>query len=108
MKKSEIAISASLVPIDYFMVVLAGIAAYYIRYLEVVRRVRPIIFDLPFEPYFKIVWLMAFIWVVSFWLAGLYSMKGTRRTIDEISNIILGCSTAIMVLMLPQLDWLLR
>lgn len=100
MKRSEIAISASLVPIDYIMVVLAGLASYYVRYLESVQTIRPVIFDLPFEPYLKVIWLMALIWPVSFWLAGLYSMRGTRRTVDEISKIILGCSTAIMILML--------
>ncbi|MFA4872168.1 MAG: sugar transferase, partial [Patescibacteria group bacterium] len=99
MKRSEIAFSASLVPIDYLMVILAGIASYYIRFWEPVQRIRPIIFNLHFEPFLAILWLMALIWLFSFWLAGLYSMQGTRRTIDEISHIILGCSTAVMILM---------
>lgn len=99
MKRSEIAISASLVPIDYIMVVLAGITSYYIRFWEPVRQIRPIIFDLSFFVFFKFSLIMALIWIISFWIGGLYAMSSTRRTIDEISKIILSCSTAVMVLM---------
>ncbi len=99
MKRTEIAISASLVPIDYLMVFLAGIASYYIRFWEPVTEIRPIIFDLSFAFFFKFLILIVFVWIVSFWLGGLYSMRSTRRTMDEISKIILCCSTAIMALM---------
>lgn len=99
MKKSEIAISASLVPIDYLMVILAGLASYFIRFWQPIQNIRPVIFDLPFQPFMDILWLVALIWPLSFALAGLYSMKSTRRTVDEISKIILSCSTAVMALM---------
>ncbi len=99
MKKSEIAISASLVPIDYLMVILAGIISYTLRYWEPIRQVRPIIFDLPFKEFLSFLWLIAIIWIFSFAVAGLYSMRSTRRTIDEIFKIVLGCSTAVMILM---------
>lgn len=99
MKRSELAISASLVPIDYLMVMVAGIGAYYVRFWEPVKDIRPVIFNLPFGFFFN--WLIVFglIWLASFAVAGLYSMKGNSRWIDEISKIILGCSTAVMMLM---------
>lgn len=99
MKRSEIAISASLVPIDYLMVILAGIVSYFIRFWQPVKDIRPVIFNLEFNIFMDLLWLIALIWVFSFAVAGLYSMKSTRRTIDEISKIILGCSTAVMILM---------
>ncbi|HNP74870.1 MAG TPA: sugar transferase [bacterium] len=99
MKRSEIAISASLVPIDYLMVVLAGIISFYARYWEPVQEIRPVIFDLRFDSYLRIVLMVALLWLVSFAFAGLYSMRGTRRAIDEFYKIILGCSTAVMLLM---------
>ena len=99
MKRSEIAISASLVPIDYMMVVLAGITSYYIRFWQPVVAIRPIIFDLSFLFFLKFSLVMALIWIVSFSLSGLYAMSSTRRIIDEVSKIILSCSTAVMVLM---------
>ncbi|MEK7653137.1 MAG: sugar transferase [Patescibacteria group bacterium] len=99
MKRSEIAISASLVPIDYLMIILAGITSYFIRYWEPVKNIRPVIFNLPFGEFMDLMWLIALIWVFSFVIAGLYSMTGTRRLIDEIFKIILGCSTAFAILM---------
>lgn len=99
MKRSELAISASLVPIDYLMVLLAGIMAYYVRFWEPIKDIRPVIFNLPFGFFFN--WLLVFglLWSASFVLAGLYSMRGTSRWVDELSKIILACSTAVMVLM---------
>lgn len=99
MKRTEIAISASLVPIDYLMVLLAGLASYSIRYWEPVREIRPIIFDLPFPFFLRFLMAIALVWLVSFWLSGLYAMGSTRRAIDETAKIILACSTAVMVLM---------
>jgi exopolysaccharide biosynthesis polyprenyl glycosylphosphotransferase len=99
MKRSEVAISASLVPIDYITVVLAGITAYFIRYLEPVQNIRPVVFDLQFDSYLLLLWGIALIWVISFAITGLYSMRGTRRPIDEISKIISGSLTAVAILM---------
>lgn len=99
MKKSEIAISASLVPIDYLMVIAAGIASYFFRYWEPIRNIRPIIFNLPFSFFITWMWLIALIWIIGFALAGLYAMGSARRPIEEIGRIILGCSTAVMFLM---------
>ncbi|MEK7167855.1 MAG: hypothetical protein AAB791_02520, partial [Patescibacteria group bacterium] len=95
MKKSEIAISASLVPVDYLMVVLAGIVSYFIRYIGPIQEIRPVIFDLKFNTYLDLLWLISLIWIISFALAGLYSMRGAKKAMDELSRIILGCSTAV-------------
>lgn len=99
MKRSELVISISLVPLDYLMIILAGIASYYVRFWQPVADIRPIIFNLPFWSYFNWLLLFALLWVISFVIAGLYSMKGNSRAIDEISKIILGCSTAVTALM---------
>lgn len=99
MKRSELIVSLSLLPVDYLMVVLAGIASYYIRFWEPIKEIRPVIFNLPFWSFMNWVVILAFIWLLVFALAGLYSMRGTNRAIDEISKILLGCSTAVAGLM---------
>ncbi|MFA6593933.1 MAG: sugar transferase [Candidatus Buchananbacteria bacterium] len=99
MKRSEIIISAGLVPIDYLMVVLAGIAGYYFRFWEPISSYRPVIFNLPFPYFLSWLWLMAVIWIVTFALAGLYNMRGTSRAIDEVSKIILASTAAVAILM---------
>jgi len=99
MKRSEIAFSASLVPIDYLMIILAGITAYNVRLWEPVQNIRPVIFDLPYDQFMAVLLVIPILWLIMFGLAGLYTMKSTRRTVDEISKIFLGSSTAIMGLM---------
>ena len=89
----------SLVPIDYLMVVLAGIAAYYVRFWEPIAVIRPVIFNLPFWFFFNWLLIFALVWIAAFIIAGMYSMRGTSRAIDELSKIILGCSTAIAAMM---------
>lgn len=99
MKRSELIISVSLVPMDYLMVILAGIASYYVRFWEPILEIRPAVFNLPFWTFLNWILALAFIWLAAFALAGLYSMRGTSRAIDEIFKIILSCSTAVAALM---------
>jgi len=98
MKKSELFFSFLLVPLDFLMIILAGISAYYIRFAQITTEIRPVIFNLLFEDYFKIVLLIALAWLVIFALAGLYSIKDTRKLIKEIYRVILACSTGLMLI----------
>ena len=98
MKRSELFFSFFIVPLDFAMIVLAGISAYYIRYTEFFQRFRPIIFDLEFYGYIKIVLLIALFWLVIFALAGLYNIKGAKKLVKEIYRVILACSTGLMLI----------
>ena len=66
MKKTELFFSLILVPLDYVLLILAGISAYFIRFSNFTISIRPIIFNLPFEEYFRAVLLIAFFWVIIF------------------------------------------
>jgi len=98
MKRSELFFSFLLVPLDFLMIVLAGISAYCIRYAEFFQELRPVIFELEFRGYIKIVLLIAFFWLIIFALAGLYNIKGARRLVKEIYRVILACSTGFMLI----------
>ncbi len=100
MKRSELFFSFLLVPLDFAMIVLAGISAYYIRYADFFQHFRPIIFDLEFVGYIKIVLLIAFFWLVIFALAGLYNIKGTRKLVKETYRVVLACSTGLMLIVI--------
>jgi len=97
MKRNELFFSFLLVPLDYLMIILAGISAYYIRYAEFITDLRPIIFDLSFSEYFKALLLVAFIFLLVFAFAGLYVIKGPRRYIKESFRVIEASSTALMI-----------
>ncbi len=80
------------------MIILAGTSAYYLRFTGLATEIRPVIFSLPFGEYFKILLLIAAAWLIIFALAGLYSIKGSRRLTEEIYRVILACSTGLMLI----------
>jgi putative colanic acid biosynthesis UDP-glucose lipid carrier transferase len=100
MKKSELVFSSLLVPLDYLMIILAGISAYYIRYADFFQRFRPIIFDLEFGGYFKALIIIAFVWLIIFALSGLYTINSARKLVKEIYRVILACSTGFVVIVI--------
>ena len=98
MKRSELFFSFLLVPLDFLMIVSAGVSAYYLRFTALATEIRPVIFNLPFSQYFKILLLISLAWLVIFALAGLYNIKGSRRLTEEVYRVILACSTGLMLI----------
>ncbi len=103
MKKLDIVFTAILVPIDFLMLFLAALVAYFLRF-QVFIQYRPIVFDLPLKSYVNAVLLIILLWLFIFVLIGLYKFE-RRRFIDEFSKIILACSAgfaAVVILMFFQ------
>lgn len=96
MKKSELAFSAILVPLDYAVLIAAGLLAYHIRFTAIAD-LRPVQEVLPFNAYLNILFVVAAVWVAIFGISGLYSVRSTRRAVDEIAKIFLACSTGILL-----------
>jgi len=95
MKKTELTFAVISVPLDYLMIVLAALAAYFLRFGRLITGIRPVIFELPLKQYLFLVSLIAIGWLFIFALSGLYNIK-RKRFIDEISKIFLACSTSIL------------
>ncbi|PLX22131.1 hypothetical protein C0584_00045 [Candidatus Parcubacteria bacterium] len=100
MKRNELFFSFLLVPLDYIMIILAGVSAYYIRYADFVTEIRPVIFDLPFGEYFQALSIVALIFLFVFAFTGLYSIKSPRRYIRESFRVTQACSTGLMVVVI--------
>ncbi len=100
MKRSELIFSSILVPLDYLMIVLAGVSAYYIRFSEFTTDIRPAIFSLPFLEYFKILLWVALAWVFIFAFLGLYNIKGTKKIVKEFYRVVSACSTGFMLIVI--------
>ncbi|HPA25350.1 MAG TPA: sugar transferase [bacterium] len=96
MKKSDLIFSAILVPLDYVMTILAALTAYSLRYVDWVKEIRPVAFNLQFNQYFNYVWPIALGWIIIFSIAGLYRISGSKSLFDEIGKIFLACSTAML------------
>ncbi|MFH1772952.1 MAG: sugar transferase [Patescibacteria group bacterium] len=100
MKQSELFFSFLLVPLDFLMIVLAAISAYNFRFTQLVTDIRPIIFNLQFNEYLKIVLLIAVLWIIIFAFAGLYNIRGAKSLVKEIYRVILACSTGLVLIVI--------
>jgi exopolysaccharide biosynthesis polyprenyl glycosylphosphotransferase len=98
MKKIESFFSVLFVPVDFILLVLAGISAYYLRFSQWSASIRPVIFNLSFSTYFQSVLVIAALWVIIFMLAGLYQIKGARQLAAEIQKIFFACSTGFALI----------
>ncbi len=85
-------------PVDFLLVILAGISAYYLRFSSWSVTVRPAIFSLPFADYFRSVVFIAIFWTLIFVIAGLYQIKAANQLAQEIRKIFLACSTGLALI----------
>ncbi len=95
MKKTELFFSTLFIPVDFAMVILAGISAYYLRFSDWTINVRPVIFDLPFSGYMRSLVVIALLWMIVFAISGLYQIRSARKLAQELSRIFLACSSAL-------------
>lgn len=100
MKKLDLIFTAILVPVDFIMIILATLAAYFLRFAPIVTDIRPAIFNLPLREYLAIAFFIAIFWLVLFALSGLYKIKDNKSTAEEFYKIFLGCSAGIMLVMI--------
>ncbi len=98
MKKAELTFAVISVPVDYLMLIGAGISAYWLRYAEWVQAIRPIVFDLDYRQYLEVVFLIALFWLIIFALQGLYTITWHKRLIDELTQIVFACSAGLMLI----------
>ncbi len=100
MKKSELFFSSLLVPLDYLMIVAAGLSAFYIRHSDFITNMRPVVFDLDFGLYLKSLMVIALFWLGIFAMSGLYAIGSERKLVKEIYRIVLACSTGFVMIVI--------
>ncbi|OGG95888.1 hypothetical protein A2V95_01185 [Candidatus Kuenenbacteria bacterium RBG_16_41_7] len=101
MKKTEIIFSSILLPIDYLLLVLAGATAYGLRFSKIyTENVREVVFSLSRAEYLHWVYPIAGLWIFIFALAGLFSMRPTRKIFDLLNKIFFACSTGTLAVIL--------
>ncbi|MFA6391931.1 MAG: sugar transferase [Patescibacteria group bacterium] len=100
MNKSELSFSAILVPLDFVVIVLAGLASYGLRFGSFVSELRPVIYEMPLKEFIPILIFASLLWVIVFAFSGLYSIRSTRKMVEEFTKIVLACSTAVLVIII--------
>ena len=91
-------LNVALVPVDFVMLILAGVIAYVVR-TRILDAIRPVQFtpDLSFERYFLIVLVVSLIFIACYAFSGLYRLSTTRRFLQELFRIIVASSAGLMV-----------
>lgn len=95
MKKPELFFSVLFIPVDFAVLILAGISAYYLRFSAWAVNRWPVVFDLPFPEYFRSLIFITFLWIIIFALSGLYQIKSARKLVQEIQRIIVSCAAGL-------------
>jgi len=92
-KKLELSLAFIQLPLDYILMVLAGITAYSLRFTSITQNIRPVLFNLAWDKYFPLILITALGWVIIFALAGLYSTSSNRKLASDLTRVIFACST---------------
>jgi len=85
------------VPLDLIALLLSALAAYALRYSEAFIEIRPLFTEIHFSDYMATSLLFAFVWIIVFAIAGLYTVR-ERRAWGDLGRIIISCTAGAMVL----------
>lgn len=94
MKRSELAFSVALIPLD----ILAMVTAFSLAYLTRIKS--GVIYVWDFPTFFRFVLGFVPFWIFLFSIEGLYRIKGPKRLVDEFAKVFLGVSSALMLVVL--------
>jgi len=101
MKKSDIFFNVLRLPVDFCMLIGAGLTTYFLR-TEILSSFRPVLFELnlPLLKFSYLVFLVSLIFIAAYAFSGLYSMKVRIRMLEEISRIIFASSAGILTVII--------
>ncbi len=98
MKRSQLLIATIALPLDYLMLVLSGVLAYQLRFVPVVRGLRPVVFQLPLSDFIPLLLVVALVWIGLFALAGLYVINSYVKFSQEVGKLFLACSAGLALI----------
>lgn len=95
MKRSDLIFATLLIPIDFCMIIAAGLAAYFLRF-GTLTTIRPVVLEIPFFYYLALTIAVACFYIFVFAASGLYRI-GYQRIHNEMQRIATACSASIML-----------
>ena len=94
LKKSELIFNVISVPVDFLMILTAASLAYFLRYRV---ETLPVLFELSYADYLKLVLIASPFLLGLFALTGLYTQKSTRGVWKEIGKLLTAVSAGLMI-----------
>lgn len=95
MKRLELFLMVFHVPVDYLMLILAGLSAYALRFTDWAIAWRPVIFEITTGDFMGVVAVVSLTWLLIFAAAGLYSPDPNRKLSRDLFRVLLACSTGL-------------
>jgi len=101
MKQSDLFFNVLRLPVDFTMLLVAGIATYFLR-TELLSAFRPVLFEfnLPLLRYVYLVIFVSLLFIGAFAISGLYSMKARLGIGEELSRLLVASSAGIMTVII--------
>jgi len=101
MKRGEVVFNVLRVPLDFVLLVLAGLVVYGLR-VRVLDAWRPVLFgpELPLTRYLWLLLAVSVLFVLVYAVSGLYAMKRRMTRTEEASRVVVASSAAILVVIL--------
>jgi exopolysaccharide biosynthesis polyprenyl glycosylphosphotransferase len=97
MRKNKLLLDLIEVPLDFILLILSGILAYFLRFKSFVVQYRPILFDLSFPLFFKILLVVSFFALIVLFFSGVYSFQ-RRKLRAKLSKVFSACSFFVLIL----------
>ena len=95
MKRSEIFLMVLQVPLDFCLLILAGISAYYLRFSSWAISLKPVTFELSLSEFVLISTIVGIVWLLIFALADLYSTNPNRKLSNDLTKVIFACTAGL-------------
>ncbi len=95
MKRLELFLMVLQVPVDYLMLILAGLSAYALRFTDWAIAWRPVIFEITAGDFMSVTSVVGFAWLLIFAAAGLYTADPNRKLSRDLFRVLLACSTGL-------------
>lgn len=89
-----------LVVVDFLMILVSAVLAYWLRFTPEVLELKPVLFDFPFNDYMRVVLFIAPFFILIFALEGLYALKATRTFWKEFIKILFSVTVGVTVIIL--------
>jgi exopolysaccharide biosynthesis polyprenyl glycosylphosphotransferase len=100
-KKADLFFNALRLPVDFLMICVAGVVTYLLR-TQILDVLRPALFEfnLPLTRFMPLVMAVALLFIASFAISGLYSLKVRMTLTEEFLKILVASSAAIMAVII--------
>ena len=100
MNRFELLFSAIRVPVDFILIILAGLLSYQIRISSFAIEARPFLYNLSNTWYNGFVLVFAVITIIIMAFSGMYITKRTRTIVVEFYRILSSVSTTTLLIIL--------